>query len=482
MTCRRAGRPTAHWRAPARWCTWRGSRARPRTGRTWRPATSPSTASLLDAAARHGVTRLVLASSVHAAGDVPPGGWPVDPGDPAAPCCRYGVTKAAGELLGRDHARAHPGTSVVALRLGLVATRPRWDDEALGWSPLDALVPWVLGALRTPPGYHCVHALATVDGPERYVTGPTVAPARARAAGAPGRGRGPAVRASRPRAGLPAVAPRRRRRLMGDAARRPPASGRAVPGPRGRPARSPRGGAGEPLVAGHGAARPWWRCCTSCCTSRPTPTCSGAGTAGCRRRPRPRRAWPCRRAATRTRSPAAGTSPSPRSRGCRPPRGRWSGRTARPGRCRGPRRSSGTSPTASGSACGRGAAAPRSTSRARSSWGREPQLRCVTRVVNRGSRPHPWALGEHAVWDVAPMLATGGRIEVSGEVTTAPEQPPGSELAPGRRGAVARGGDDRTADAATCPTWARRCRGAPVWRRCGWTAARWCCAARADRR
>ncbi len=132
------------------------------------------TASLLDAAARHGVTRLVLASSVHAAGDVPPGGWPVDPRDPAAPCCRYGVTKAAGELLARDHARAHPRTSVVALRLGLVATRPRWDDEALGWSPPDALVPWVLGALRTPPGYHCVHALASVDGPERYVTGPTV--------------------------------------------------------------------------------------------------------------------------------------------------------------------------------------------------------------------------------------------------------------------------------------------------------------------
>ena len=67
--------------------------------------------------------------------------------------------------------------------------------------------------------------------------------------------------------------------------------------------------------------------------------------------------------------------------------------------------------------------------------GEGPQLRCVTRVVNRGSRPHPWALGEHAVWEVAPMLATGGRIEVSGEVTTAPEQPPGSGLAPDRRGA-----------------------------------------------
>ena len=33
--------------------------------------------------------------------------------------------------------------------------------------------------------------------------------------------------------------------------------------------------------------------------------------------------------------------------------------------------------------------------------GEDPVLRCVTRVANRGSRPHPWAMGEHAVWDVA---------------------------------------------------------------------------------
>ncbi len=61
-------------------------------------------------------------------------------------------------------------------------------------------------------------------------------------------------------------------------------------------------------------------------------------------------------------------------------------------------------------------------------------LRCVTEVVNRGSRPHQWAMGEHAVWDVASALATGGRIHVDGEVTTAPEQPPGSHLVPGRTG------------------------------------------------
>src|SRR5688572_3002812 len=43
-------------------------------------------ASLLDAAARHGVRRIVLASSVHAAGGYgDPGEWPVDPRWPARP-------------------------------------------------------------------------------------------------------------------------------------------------------------------------------------------------------------------------------------------------------------------------------------------------------------------------------------------------------------------------------------------------------------
>lgn len=131
------------------------------------------TTAVLDAAARQGVARVVLAGSVHAVGDNGPGAWPVDPADAARPCCRYGVTKAAAELLARDHARARPTTSVVTLRLGLVADRPRWQAEALGWTPLDALGPFVLGALAAPPGYHCVHAVATPGTAPRYRTEPT---------------------------------------------------------------------------------------------------------------------------------------------------------------------------------------------------------------------------------------------------------------------------------------------------------------------
>jgi nucleoside-diphosphate-sugar epimerase len=131
------------------------------------------TAAVLDAASRQAVARVVLAGSVHAGGDVGPAGWPLDPAGPARPCCRYGVSKATAELLARNHARGHPGTSAVTLRLGLVARRPRWRAEALGWTPLDALAPWVLAALRAPAGYHCVYAVATPDGARRYGTGPT---------------------------------------------------------------------------------------------------------------------------------------------------------------------------------------------------------------------------------------------------------------------------------------------------------------------
>lgn len=134
-----------------------------------------ATANVLDAAAAHGVDHVVLASSVHADGDAPPADWPVDPGRPPRPCCRYGVSKVAVEQLGRDHAREHPGASVVCLRLGLVAARPRWRDEALGWTPTDVLGPWVGAALTAPAGHHVVFAVAETTGHARYVTNPTSA-------------------------------------------------------------------------------------------------------------------------------------------------------------------------------------------------------------------------------------------------------------------------------------------------------------------
>lgn len=93
-----------------------------------------ATAVLLDAAADRGVPKLVYASSVHAAGGYnDPATWPVDPAWAPRPCCRYGVSKVAGEAMARLYADRVPGASAVVLRLGLVTFPPRWRHEVRGW-------------------------------------------------------------------------------------------------------------------------------------------------------------------------------------------------------------------------------------------------------------------------------------------------------------------------------------------------------------
>jgi NAD(P)-dependent dehydrogenase (short-subunit alcohol dehydrogenase family) len=147
--------------------------AYPRPDATWDvlvDANLRTTAALLDAAARHQVRRLVLASSVHVAGGYgDPAGWPVDPGWPARPCCRYGVSKATSELLVQRYADDDPAVAAVSLRLGLVAPAPRWRAELRGWTPETDLGPFVAGALRVRPGYQVHFAVTAVDRP-RYRT------------------------------------------------------------------------------------------------------------------------------------------------------------------------------------------------------------------------------------------------------------------------------------------------------------------------
>lgn len=81
---------------------------------------------LLDAAA--GVPKIVLASSVHAAGgDSRPQCYPVDPASAPNPCCAYGLSKIVCESLGRYHAETL-GSSVICLRFGLTG----WPLTDLG--------------------------------------------------------------------------------------------------------------------------------------------------------------------------------------------------------------------------------------------------------------------------------------------------------------------------------------------------------------
>jgi uronate dehydrogenase len=129
-----------------------------------------TTAALLDAAARHRVRHIVLASSVHATGGWnDPAVWPVDPAWPARPCCRYGVSKATSELLLQLHAAENPTVAAIALRFGMVATAPRWRDEARGWTPVEDVAPFVAGALQAPAGYQVHFAVTEAERP-RYRT------------------------------------------------------------------------------------------------------------------------------------------------------------------------------------------------------------------------------------------------------------------------------------------------------------------------
>lgn len=146
----------------------------PTAGTAWGPlvqANLLTTATLLDEAARAGVTRLVLASSVHVTGGYgDPADWPVGPERPARPCCRYGVSKATTELLAQRFAADRRGVSAVALRLGLVADRPRWTREAKGWTPSAALAPLVGAALTAAPGYQVHYAVARAERPRYDLT------------------------------------------------------------------------------------------------------------------------------------------------------------------------------------------------------------------------------------------------------------------------------------------------------------------------
>jgi nucleoside-diphosphate-sugar epimerase len=95
-------------------------------------------ATVLAAARAAGVTRVVLASSAHAAGGYyRPEALPIDPGWPAHPCCGYGATKVFAEALGRVYSDAGE-LSVVCLRLGATLPEPQSAGVLPGWlSPAD---------------------------------------------------------------------------------------------------------------------------------------------------------------------------------------------------------------------------------------------------------------------------------------------------------------------------------------------------------
>lgn len=124
--------------------------ANPRPGATWAQLRAPNadaTCTVLGAARSAGVPRVVLASSVHAAGgDYWAGDRPVRPDRPPRPCCTYGATKAFAEALGGLYADSG-ALSVICLRLGAVVDRPTGTRMLDAWLSPGDLNRVVLAAL-----------------------------------------------------------------------------------------------------------------------------------------------------------------------------------------------------------------------------------------------------------------------------------------------------------------------------------------------
>ena len=116
------------------------------------------TQAVLETARRAGVGRVVLASSIHAAGyvAVPPPGSPVPDEVPVRPNTFYGVSKAALEALGSLYHDRY-GLDVICLRIASRFARPQDERMLSTWlSPADA-VRLLDACLRAPsPGFRIV--------------------------------------------------------------------------------------------------------------------------------------------------------------------------------------------------------------------------------------------------------------------------------------------------------------------------------------
>ena len=107
------------------------------------------TATVLDAAERRGVRKIVQASSVHASGlNFRDDQYPLDPLGAPRPCCPYGASKVASEALGQIYAQ-RTGASVISIRLGHVGWPLTERECAATWLSNRDGTSLMLAALHT---------------------------------------------------------------------------------------------------------------------------------------------------------------------------------------------------------------------------------------------------------------------------------------------------------------------------------------------
>lgn len=143
--------------------------ADPNPSDTWDQLAGPNTqlvARLLAAARERHIRRVVLASSIHAAGGYERSeATPVSPAWPTNPCCMYGATKAFAEAAGRVYAR-DDAMSVVCLRLGYVRATPHGASKPQDWLSQPDLEQLVRCALTADVGYGVYFGISANAGLE----------------------------------------------------------------------------------------------------------------------------------------------------------------------------------------------------------------------------------------------------------------------------------------------------------------------------
>jgi uronate dehydrogenase len=113
-----------------------------------REANVEGTFQVFEAARRHGVERVVHASSIHAAGFTPVAAGP-STAEPPCPDTLYGVTKVFGEVLGRYYADRY-GLRVACLRIGTYGETPSGRAELATWLSPGDCARLVDACLRAP--------------------------------------------------------------------------------------------------------------------------------------------------------------------------------------------------------------------------------------------------------------------------------------------------------------------------------------------
>jgi len=104
---------------------------------------------LFEAARRHGVGRVVYASSNHAVGFTPRGFEDLHPDTPPRPDTLYGVSKVFGEALARYYVERY-GLQVACLRIGTCSTTPPDYRSLATWLSPDDCARLVHAALIAP--------------------------------------------------------------------------------------------------------------------------------------------------------------------------------------------------------------------------------------------------------------------------------------------------------------------------------------------